>query len=104
MSKIEIAMRLLSAEARVPLHHMRSGTLTDDDWTEAGPPDGRDRRGAALHRRLPEHDDDGDPGQGRRLKQRHDLKLDRRRLPAADDVAASGPRAASRRSRTCPEA
>jgi replicative DNA helicase len=24
--------RLLSAEARVPLSHMRSGTMTDDDW------------------------------------------------------------------------
>lgn len=33
MSKNEIAMRLLSAEARVALHHMRSGTMTDDDWT-----------------------------------------------------------------------
>jgi replicative DNA helicase len=33
MSKTEITMRLLSAEARVPLHHMRSGTMTDDDWT-----------------------------------------------------------------------
>jgi replicative DNA helicase len=32
MSKTEITMRLLSAEARVPLHHMRSGTMTDDDW------------------------------------------------------------------------
>jgi replicative DNA helicase len=33
MSKTEITMRLLSAEARVPLHHMRSGTMTDDDWS-----------------------------------------------------------------------
>jgi replicative DNA helicase len=32
MSKTEITMRLLSAEARVPLHHMRAGTMTDDDW------------------------------------------------------------------------
>ncbi|MCW2669886.1 MAG: dnaB, partial [Frankiales bacterium] len=32
MSKTEITMRLLSAEARVPLHHMRSGSMTDDDW------------------------------------------------------------------------
>src|SRR3712207_8031861 len=31
---------------------------------EARPPDGRDRRRASLHRRLPEHDDDGDPGEG----------------------------------------
>ncbi|MFH8342994.1 replicative DNA helicase [Streptomyces sp. AM6-12] len=29
----EIGMRLLSAEARVALHHMRSGTMTDEDWT-----------------------------------------------------------------------
>ncbi|MFF0171378.1 replicative DNA helicase [Streptomyces prasinus] len=28
----EVGMRLLSAEARVALHHMRSGTMTDDDW------------------------------------------------------------------------
>ena len=33
MSKHEITMRLLSAEARVPLHHMRAGTLSDEDWT-----------------------------------------------------------------------
>ena len=33
MSKIEIIMRLLSAEARVPLHVLRSGQLSDDDWT-----------------------------------------------------------------------
>ena len=33
MSKIEIVMRLLSAEARVPLHVLRSGQLSDDDWT-----------------------------------------------------------------------
>jgi replicative DNA helicase len=35
MGRNEIAMRLLSAEARVALHHMRSGTMTDDDWTRA---------------------------------------------------------------------
>lgn len=33
MGKDEIGMRLLSAEARVALHHMRSGAMTDDDWT-----------------------------------------------------------------------
>jgi hypothetical protein len=30
--KRDAVTRLLSAEARVPLHHMRQGTLTDDDW------------------------------------------------------------------------
>ena len=52
MSKTEIVMRLISAEARVPLNHMRSGGMTDDDWAAARPPDGRGRRGAAVHRRL----------------------------------------------------
>lgn len=33
MGRNEIVMRLLSAEAQVALHHMRSGTTTDDDWT-----------------------------------------------------------------------
>jgi len=32
MSRSEITMRLLSAEARVPLQHMRTGRMTDDDW------------------------------------------------------------------------
>ncbi|RBM05680.1 replicative DNA helicase [Streptomyces sp. PT12] len=32
MGRNEIAMRLLSAEARVALHHMRSGSMTDEDW------------------------------------------------------------------------
>jgi replicative DNA helicase len=30
--RTDITMRLLVAEARVALHHMRSGTMTDDDW------------------------------------------------------------------------
>ncbi|MEU2395743.1 replicative DNA helicase [Streptomyces sp. NPDC007369] len=31
--RTEVAMRILSAESRVALHHMRSGTMDDDDWT-----------------------------------------------------------------------
>jgi replicative DNA helicase len=75
MSKIEMIMRLLSAEARVPLHVLRSGQLTDDDWSR-------------LARRMGEIGDapifvDDTPAMGlaeirakaRRLKQRHDLKL-----------------------------
>ncbi|MCA2272570.1 replicative DNA helicase [Mycobacterium triplex] len=34
MSKSEIVMRLLSAEARIKLADMRSGRLSDDDWTK----------------------------------------------------------------------
>ncbi len=33
MGRNEITMRLLSAEARVALHAMRSGTMQDEDWT-----------------------------------------------------------------------
>ncbi|RFD27218.1 replicative DNA helicase [Mycobacterium uberis] len=33
MSKSEIVMRLLSAEAKIKLTDMRSGRMTDDDWT-----------------------------------------------------------------------
>jgi replicative DNA helicase len=36
MSEDEIGMRVLSAEARVALHHLRGGTLTDDDWVRIG--------------------------------------------------------------------
>ncbi len=33
-SKNEIARRIAAAEARVPLHILRSGQLSDDDWTK----------------------------------------------------------------------
>ena len=75
MSRTEITMRLLSAEARVPLHHMRAGTMTDEDW-------------AKLARRMGEVADaplfiDDSPNltmmeirsKARRLRQRHDLRL-----------------------------
>ncbi len=75
MSKVEIVMRLLSAEARVPLHLLRSGVLSDSDWTK-------------LARRMGEISEaplfvDDTPSmtlmeiraKARRLKQRNDLKL-----------------------------
>lgn len=36
MTGEEIAMRLLSAEARVAIHHMRGGGMTDPDWDRIG--------------------------------------------------------------------
>src|SRR6476659_3582604 len=33
MSRSEITMRLLSAEAEVPLHHIRTGQMRDEDWS-----------------------------------------------------------------------
>jgi replicative DNA helicase len=75
MSRDEINMRLLSAECRVGLHHMRSGDMTDEDWTN-------------IARKLQEIEDsplflDDSPNlslaqiraKARRLKDRHGLKL-----------------------------
>jgi replicative DNA helicase len=75
MSRNEITMRLLSAEARIPLQAMRTGQLGEDDWTK-------------LARRMAEVVDaplfiDDSPNMSmmeirakcRRLKQRHDLRL-----------------------------
>ena len=63
--------------------------MNDDDWAEARPQDGRDLRGAAVHRRLAEHDDDGDPGQGPPAQAAPRPAADRHRLHAADDARAS---------------
>jgi replicative DNA helicase len=75
MGRNEITMRLLSAEARVPLHSMRTGQMGDEDWTR-------------LARRMSEVVEaplfiDDSPNMSmmeirakcRRLKQRQDLKL-----------------------------
>ena len=75
MSRSEITMRMLSAEARVALNNIRAGTLNDEEW-------------ARLARRMGEISDaplfiDDSPNlslmeiraKARRLKQRHDLKL-----------------------------
>lgn len=75
MSKVEIVTRLLAAEARVPLHVLRSGQLSDDDWTR-------------LARRMGEISEapifvDDTPNmtlmeiraKARRMRQRHDLRL-----------------------------
>jgi replicative DNA helicase len=34
MTRSEITMRLLSAEAKVPLNHIRNGQMRDDDWSK----------------------------------------------------------------------
>jgi replicative DNA helicase len=75
MGRTEITMRLLSAEARIPLNSMRNGKMTDDDWSR-------------LARRMGEVSSaplfiDDSPNltmmeiraKARRLKQRHDLRL-----------------------------
>jgi replicative DNA helicase len=75
MSKVEIVMRVLSAEARVGLHTIRSGQLSDDDWTKLA------RRMGEISE-APLYIDDSPNmtimeirAKARRLRQRHDLKL-----------------------------
>jgi replicative DNA helicase len=75
MGKAEITMRLLSAEARIPLGHIRNGGMSDDDWAKLARKMG-DVSGAPMFI-------DDSPNmtmmeiraKARRLKQRHDLKL-----------------------------
>ena len=75
MGRTELTMRLLSAEAQVPLQNMRKGTMREEDWT---------RMATAMSRvsEAPLFIDDS-PNMSlmeirakcRRLKQRHDLRL-----------------------------
>ena len=63
---------------------------------------GQDLRGAAVHRRLPEHVADGDPRQVPPPQAAPRPQARGHRLPAADVVAASASSPASRRSRSSP--
>jgi replicative DNA helicase len=75
MTKSEIVMRLISAEAQVPLHHIRKGQMSDDDWS-------RIAKKTAEVSSAPMFIDDSPNltmmeirAKARRLKQRHDLRL-----------------------------
>jgi len=75
MSKSEIVMRLLSAEAKIKLTDMRSGRMSDDDWTRLA------RRMSEISE-APLYIDDSPNltmmeirAKARRLKQKSDLKL-----------------------------
>ena len=52
MTRSEITMRLLSAEAKVPLNHIRNGNMSDDDWAKLARKMGEVSGGADVHRRL----------------------------------------------------
>jgi replicative DNA helicase len=75
MSRNEIVMRLLSAEAQVPLHNMRSGKMHDPEWRKIA------SRQGVLHEAPLFVDDSPNMtmteirAKCRRLKQRHDLRL-----------------------------
>ena len=75
MTRHEMAMRLLSAEAKVALAHIRSGHLSDDEW---------ERLAVAMNKigAAPFYVDDSPNvtmteirAKSRRLKMRHDLRL-----------------------------
>ncbi|HEX5540867.1 MAG TPA: replicative DNA helicase [Micromonospora sp.] len=75
MSKVEITMRVLSAEARVPLHVLRSGQLSDDDWTKLARRMGEISEAPLFVDDTPNMNLMEIRAKARRLKQRHDLKL-----------------------------
>jgi replicative DNA helicase len=75
MSRNEITMRLLSAEARVPLHHMRSGQMSDDDWNRLARTMGSVSEAPLFIDDSPNMTLMEIRAKCRRLKQRHDLRL-----------------------------
>ncbi|HKD98358.1 MAG TPA: replicative DNA helicase, partial [Micromonosporaceae bacterium] len=75
MSKVEIVTRLLAAEARVPLHTLRSGQLSDDDWTKLARRMGEISEAPLFVDDTPNMNLMEIRAKARRLRQRHDLKL-----------------------------
>ncbi len=75
MSRNEIVMRLLSAEAQVPLHHMRSGTMSDADWSKLAGKMGVVSEAPLFIDDSPNMTLMEIRAKCRRLKQRHDLRL-----------------------------
>ncbi|NED95505.1 replicative DNA helicase [Phytoactinopolyspora alkaliphila] len=75
MSRNEITMRLLSAEAKVPLHHMRSGQMTDDDWNRIARSTGEVSSAPLFIDDSPNMTMMEIRAKCRRLKQRHDLRV-----------------------------
>jgi len=75
MGRSEIAMRLLSAEATVPLHLMRKGTITDEDWRTIASTMGRINDAPLFIDDSPNMTLVEIRAKCRRLKQRAGLKL-----------------------------
>ena len=75
MSQIEITMRLLSAEASIPLSHIRGGRMSDDDWNRVSAKMGQVSEAPMFIDDSPNLTMMEIRAKARRLKQRHDLKL-----------------------------
>ncbi len=75
MTRNEITMRLLSAEAKIPLNHMRNGHMTDDDWSKLARKMGEVSAAPLFIDDSPNMTMMEIRAKARRLKQRHDLRL-----------------------------
>jgi replicative DNA helicase len=75
MTRSEIMMRLLSAEAKVPLNHIRNGTMRDEDWDKLARKMGQVSGAPMFIDDSPNMTMMEIRAKARRLKQRHDLKL-----------------------------
>ncbi|MBO9522242.1 MAG: replicative DNA helicase [Nocardioidaceae bacterium] len=75
MTKSEIAMRMLSAEGKIPLNHIRNGGMTDDDWAKLARKMGEVSSAPLFIDDSPNMTMMEIRSKARRLKQRHDLKL-----------------------------
>jgi replicative DNA helicase len=75
MTRSEITMRLLSAEAKVPLNHIRNGNMNDDDWAKLARKMGEVSSAPMFIDDSPNMTMMEIRAKARRLKQKHDLKL-----------------------------
>jgi replicative DNA helicase len=75
MSRSEITMRLLSAEARVLLSHLRTGQMTDDDWNRLARKMGEIAEAPLFIDDSPNLSMIEIRAKARRLKQRHALEI-----------------------------
>jgi replicative DNA helicase len=75
MTRNEITMRLLSAEAKIPLNHMRNGHMSDEDWSKLARKMGEVSAAPLFIDDSPNMTMMEIRAKARRLKQRHDLKL-----------------------------
>ena len=75
MTRTEITMRLLSAEAKIPLNHMRNGHMSEDDWNKLARKMGEINAAPLFIDDSPNMTMMEIRAKARRLKQRHDLRL-----------------------------
>ncbi|MBD5784681.1 replicative DNA helicase [Cellulosimicrobium terreum] len=75
MSRNEITMRLLSAEARIHLQKMRNGSMGEEDWQKLAATMGKISEAPLFIDDSPNMSLMEIRAKCRRLKQRHDLKL-----------------------------